>query len=215
MTTKISQFIDKIGQGTKPNMFAIDITWPTGGLGAGKPSATGEDKDLVDLLCKSAALPASNLGVIEVPFRGRTVKISGDRTFDTWSPTFFNDKEMKIRAYFEQWLESMNTHNGNNAPKFRPNTTDGYMATVKVKQLEKNATDKGAIIREYTLHHAFPTNVSQIDLGYDSNDQISEFSVEFQYSYWTVESPTATNITGAAITGIAGTNKLLEKEQGL
>ena len=215
MTTQISQFINLIGQGTKPNMFAIDIAWPTD-LGSGNASPTGGEKDLVDLLCKSAALPASALGVIEVPFRGRTVKISGDRTFDTWSPTFFNDKDMKVRSYFEQWLESMNTHNGNNAPKFRPSTTDGgYMATVRVKQLEKNATDKGAIIREYTLHHAFPTNVSQIYLVYDSNDQISEFSVEFQYSYWTVEAPTATNITGAAITGIAGTTNLIEKESPL
>ena len=210
MATRINDFIQKIGQGTKPNMFAIDIVWPTD-LGGGNPSATPEDKDLIDLLCKSAALPASNLGVIEVPFRGRTVKISGDRTFDTWSPTFFNDKDMKVRSYFEQWLEAMNTHNGNNAPKFRPNNSDGYMATVRVKQLEKNASERGNILREYTLHHAFPTNVSQIDLGYDSNDQISEFSVEFQYSYWTVETPTATNITDSAATGIAGVTKLVNK----
>ena len=211
MATKINDFISRIGQGTKPNMFAIDIVWP-GDLGTGNPSATGEDKNLVDLLCKSAALPASNLGVIEVPFRGRTVKIAGDRTFDTWSPTFFNDKDMAIRAYFEQWLESMNTHNGNNAPKFIPNNSDGYMAAaLRVKQLEKNSTERGSIIREYTLHHAFPTNVSQIDLGYDSNDQISEFSVEFQYSYWTVETPTATAITDGAATGIAGTTKLVNK----
>lgn len=211
MATKINDFISRIGQGTKPNMFAIDIVWP-GDLGTGNPGATGEDKNLVDLLCKSAALPASQLGVIEVPFRGRTVKIAGDRTFDTWSPTFFNDKDMAIRAYFEQWLESMNTHNGNNAPKFRPNNSDGYMAAaLRVKQLEKNSTERGSIIREYTLHHAFPTNVSQIDLGYDSNDQISEFSVEFQYSYWTVETPTATSITDGAATGIAGTTKLVNK----
>jgi hypothetical protein len=211
MTTRINDFISRIGQGTKPNMFAIDIVWP-GDLGTGNPGATGEDKNLVDLLCKSAALPASQLGVIEVPFRGRTVKIAGDRTFDTWSPTFFNDKDMAIRAYFEQWLESMNTHNGNNAPKFRPNNSDGYMAAaLRVKQLEKNSTERGSIIREYTLHHAFPTNVSQIDLGYDSNDQISEFSVEFQYSYWTVETPTATAITDGAATGIAGTTKLVNK----
>ena len=205
---KISDFIQLIGQGTKPNMFVIDIEWPSGALGG------PDDKNMVDLLCKSAALPASNLGVIEVPFRGRTVKIAGDRTFDTWTPTFFNDKEMKIRTYFEEWLQSMNTHNGNNAPKFRPSQTgaEGYMATaVRVKQLEKNATDKGTIIREYTLHHAFPTSVSQIDLGYDSNDQISEFSVEFQYSYWTVDAPTATNITDGAATGIAGVTRLVNK----
>lgn len=205
MEVKISKFLTEIGQGVKPNMFAIDILWPTN-LGSNQ-SASGDDKNLVDLLCKSAALPASNVGVIEVPFRGRTVKIAGDRTFDTWTATFFNDKDMKIRAYFEQWLEAINTHNGNNAPLFKPSQTDGYMAEVRVKQLEKNSSEKGTILREYNLMHAFPTSVSQIDLAYDSNDQIEEFSVEFQYSYWTVGAPTETALTSGAATGIAGVEK--------
>ncbi|HRD41654.1 MAG TPA: phage tail protein [Prochlorococcaceae cyanobacterium AMR_MDS_5431] len=209
--TTINDFISKIGQGTKPNMFAIDIVWPGSGLADGVPgTGSGSDKDLIDILCKSAALPASNLGVIEVPFRGRTVKIAGDRTFDTWTATFFNDKDMKVRSYFEQWLEAMNTHNGNNSPLFKPSQSEGYMAEVRVKQLEKNNTAKGSILREYTLMHAFPTNVSQIDLGYDSNDQIAEFSVEFQYSYWKVVSPTATNLTDAAASGVAGVTKTIE-----
>jgi hypothetical protein len=209
--TTINDFISRIGQGTKPNMFAIDIVWPNGGLADGVPgTGAGGDKDLIDLLCKSAALPASSLGVIEVPFRGRTVKISGDRTFDTWTATFFNDKDMKVRSYFEQWLESMNTHNRNNAPKFIPNQSDGYMAEVRVKQLEKNATERGSILREYTLMYAFPTNVSQIDLAYDSNDQVAEFSVEFQYSYWKVVSPTQTNLTDGPASNIAGIDKTIE-----
>jgi hypothetical protein len=201
MTTRISQFIDKIGQGTKPNMFVIDIQWPS------IPGASPQDKELVNLLCKSAALPASQLGVIEVPFRGRTVKISGDRTFDSWTPTFFNDKDMKIRAYFEQWLESMNTHNGNNAPLFRPSESDGYMAAdLVVKQLRKDTTSNGSVLREYVLKHAFPTNVSQIDLGYDSNDQISEFSVEFQYSYWITRDPSQSTLADSTFVGESGRN---------
>ena len=186
MATRINTFLDTIGQGVKPNMFSINIEWPSD---LGENSSPTDDKSLINVLCKSAALPASNLGVIEVPFRGRTVKIAGDRTFDTWTATFFNDKDMKIRSYFEQWLESMNTHEGNYSPNFIPTKeADGYMAEVKVKQLEKHGVEGGQVLREYTLKHAFPTNVSQIDLAYDSNDQIEEFSVEFQYSYWTVES---------------------------
>lgn len=209
MATKINQFITTIGQGVKPNMFSIDVQWPAGGLTGGVPD--NNDKDLTNILCKSAALPASNLGVIEVPFRGRTVKIAGDRTFDTWTATFFNDKDMKLRSYFEQWLEAMNTHEGNYAPLFVPNQTDGYMCDVKVKQLEKNAnTNGGQVLREYVLKHAFPTNVSQIDLAYDSNDQVEEFSVEFQYSYWLVNAPTSSNIEGGS-SGRAGTTKLVDK----
>ena len=178
MATRLSNFISDIGQGVKPNMFSVDIAFPDAVDGA------AGDADMINLLCKSAALPASNLGVIEVPFRGRTVKIAGDRTFDTWTATFVNDKEMKIRAYFEQWLAQINSHETNNSPLFTPSETDGYTRLVKVKQLEKNASESGEVLRQYDLHYAFPTNVSQIDLAYDSNDQIEEFTVEFQYSYW-------------------------------
>ena len=177
----INSFIQRIGEGVKPNMFYVQIPFPG-----------GQEDDDVNLLCKSTALPASNLGVIEVPFRGRTVKIVGDRTFDTWSATFFNDKEMKIRSKFESWLASMNSHESNTAPLFQPSEADGYMQPIIVKQLRKDATEaadtgKGnTILRQYTLRHAFPTSISQIDLAYDSNDQIEEFTVEFQYSYWTV-----------------------------
>jgi hypothetical protein len=203
MATKLSNFIQEIGQGVKPNMFIVDIAFPTEVEGA------GGDADMINLLCKSAALPASNLGVIEVPFRGRTVKIAGDRTFDTWTATFTNDKEMKIRAYFEQWLATINSHEANNAPLFTPSETDGYARLLKVKQLEKNASESGEILRQYNLHYAFPTNVSQIDLAYDSNDQIEEFTVEFQYSYWNVVAGQAQNGASGVKQGI-GDSRLVE-----
>jgi len=196
---KISSFIDKIGEGVKPNMFMVKIPFPDiAGANTGNGNINAGENEDVNLLCKSAALPASNLGVIEVPFRGRTVKISGDRTFDTWSATFFNDKDMKIRGMFEAWLETMNTHETNNAPYFRPKTTnDGYMRDIVVQQMRKdNKSGTGndvTVLRQYDLKYAFPTSISQIDLAYDSNDQIEEFTVEFQYSYWH-----ATNGTGEA-----------------
>ncbi len=188
-TSKISDFINKVGQGVKPNMFAVDIVFPTAGFTAVSTGAGGE-KELTNIMCKSAALPASSIGVIEVPFRGRTVKIAGDRTFDTWSPTFINDKDFKVRAVMEQWMEAINGHAGNTADLLTPlaGEASGYTAHLFVHQLEKGATpDTSAILRTYKLWYAFPSSVSQIDLAYDSNDQIEEFSVEFQYSYWTTE----------------------------
>ena len=180
--SNVSEFLQTIGQGVKPNMFLIDMQYPAA------LSKEGEDQNLSNLLCKSAALPGSNLGVIEVPFRGRPVKIAGDRTFDTWSATFFNDKDFKLRTFFEQWANSINTHEGNTSPLFTPNNSTGYTADLGVKQLEKDSSAEGSVLRSYNLKYAFPTNVSQIDIAYDSNDQIEEFSVEFQYSYFTADS---------------------------
>ena len=204
MTTKLNNFLSKIGEGVKPNMFVVDVSWPTDL--DNKPE--GDNRELVNLLCKSTALPASNIGVIEVPFRGRTVKIAGDRTFDTWSATFFNDKDFKIRTYFEKWLEQINTHESNNAPLFVPtNSNAGYMASLKVKQMRKDDRESGSILRQYDLLHAFPTSVSQIDLAYDSNDQIEEFSVEFQYSYWTSPASPESNLN-ATVASNANTTSI-------
>ena len=192
-SSNVSQFLQTIGQGVKPNMFLIDVQFPQ------SIALQTEDATLTNILCKSAALPGSNLGVIEVPFRGRTVKIAGDRTFDTWTATFFNDKDFKLRAFFEQWANSINTHEGNTSPLFTPNNSTGYTADLGVKQLEKDASEEGAILREYKLHYCFPTNVSPIDLAYDSNDQIEEFTVEWQYSYFTAKGGTRDGVSGIGV----------------
>ena len=180
-SSNVSSFIQRVGQGVKPNMFMVDVNFP------GVLSKNADDLETTNIMCKSAALPGSNLGVIEVPFRGRTVKIAGDRTFDTWTVTFFNDKDFKLRSFFEEWANKINTHEANTSELFTPNNSTGYTADLKVKQLEKDDTTTGSILRTYTLFYCFPTNVSQIDLAYDSNDQIEEFTVEWQYSYFKAE----------------------------
>ena len=142
--------------------------------------------DTVNMLCKAAALPASNLGVIEVPFRGRTVKIAGDRTFDTWTATVINDRNFTIRHGFEKWMEGINRHEANNASTFSPDGSGtGYLVDLQVDQLERDSSDPGAVLRTYSLVGCFPSNISQIDVAYDSNDQIEDFTVEFQLQYWT------------------------------
>ena len=184
VNSNVKDFLARINQGVKPNLFYVDIAFPANLAN----QLTGTDRELQNLLCKSAALPASNLGVIEVPFRGRTVKIAGDRTFDTWTATFIGDRDFKIRGVMERWMRSMNAHEANTAELIKPQTSDGYTADIVVHQLERDAsiTDPGGnILRTYKLIQCFPTNVSQIDLAYDSNDQIEDFTVEFQLQYWT------------------------------
>ena len=189
ITSNVSSFLTQVKQGVRPNMFQVDITFP---------GTVEADQTLVSYMCKSAALPASNIGVIEVPFRGRTVKIAGDRTFDNWSATFINDKEMKSRAYFEQWLNQINTHKANTGDITDPTA---YGRSIVIKQLEKDNSPAGKELRSYKLWYGFPISTSAIDLAYDSNDQIEEFSVEFQYSYWTVgdDSDTTAGYSGISI----------------
>jgi hypothetical protein len=182
ITSNVQSFLQSVQQGVRPNLFLASIVWPT----TTQPGfLSGTDVELTNLLCKSAALPASQLGVIEIPFRGRTVKVAGDRTFDTWTATFINDREFKIRNGMEKWMQAINAHEANTAALSAPSTSTGYTADILIQQLERTADVSPNPLRTYKLYGCFPTNVSQIDLAYDSNDQIEDFTVEFQLQYWT------------------------------
>ena len=186
-TRNINDFKNSLRGGVRPNLFNVQINFPniignTEGLGSGSTSLEG----LSSFLCRSAALPASTQGLIEVPFRGRFLKIPGDRTFEAWTATFYNTKDFNLRRAFELWINAANKTDEN------VGTLDfgaiggvgSYFSDLVVQQKAKN--DKDFILREYHLIGAWPTNVSAINLAYDSNDQIEEFDVEFQYQYMDV-----------------------------
>ena len=41
----------------------------------------------IEFLCSAAQIPAGNIGVISVPFRGQNLKLAGDKTIDDWTVT--------------------------------------------------------------------------------------------------------------------------------
>ena len=96
------------GGGARPNLFEVELYFPTisdsTDFGSGtEGEAEGQNRLTEDIrfLVKGANLPASNISPIEVPFRGRTLKIAGDRAFDTWTVTVINDTNFNIRDAFE------------------------------------------------------------------------------------------------------------------
>ena len=186
-TRNIIDFKNSLRGGVRPNLFNVQINFPdiipnAEGIGSGSTSLEG----LSSFLCRSAALPASTQGLIEVPFRGRFLKIPGDRTFEAWTATFYNTKDFNLRRAFELWINAANKTDENvGTLDFGAiGGTGSYFSDLVVQQKAKNSTDE--ILREYHLIGAWPTNVSAINLAYDSNDQIEEFDVEFQYQYMDV-----------------------------
>ena len=186
------------GGGSRPNLFEVEIPsfpapitnlWRTG---------AGQEIDTFKFLCKSAALPSSNIAAIDVPFRGRILKVAGDRTFDVWTVTVINDEDFKLRSAFELWMNSISKLDNNSGAT----SPASYMTDAYVHQLGRGY-DKGRFsttnnggndatletnitpLRTYKFHSIFPTNVSAIDLSYDSSDTIEEYTVEFQVQYWT------------------------------
>lgn len=197
----ITGFKSKLaGGGTRSNLFEVQIP--------AFPAGIVWEADTFSFLCKSAALPASNVGAVDIPFRGRTLKVAGDRTFDPWTITVINDEDFKLRTAFEQWANLINKlENATGAT----NPTS-YMVNAFVHQLGRGAavgrnsqindsasTNSTAIspLRTYKFYDIFPTNVGQIDLSYDSADEIETYTVEFQVQYWTAGESTGGNGAGA------------------
>lgn len=168
MAFKIDDLKAKMSSGgARANLFRITFTAPGG---------VDIDSEQLSFLCKAGALPASVVGQIEIPFRGRVLKVAGDRTFENWTATILNENDFKARNTFEQWMNLINEHvDGNGA-----GAMSDYYATITVEQL--NRADE--VVKSYTLEGAFPVNLAAIDLSYDTVDAIEEFTVEFSYQYW-------------------------------
>ena len=155
------------GGGARPNLFKATINFPAYAQG---------DVEITSFMCKAAQLPSSIMAVVEVPFRGRQLKIAGDRTFESWTPTILNDTDFVVRDSMERWMNGINAHSANTglvAPA-------DYSADLVVEQLDRDET----VLKRYNFRGCFPTNVGAIDLAYDTNNAIKEFTVEFQVKYW-------------------------------
>jgi hypothetical protein len=164
----IDDFKSKLrGGGARPNLFKATINFP---------AYAGGDVELTSFLCKAAQLPQSTTNVLTVPFRGRELKIAGDRTFEDWTITVLNDTDFAVRDSFERWLNGINSHSANTG---LVNPTD-YQADLIVEQLDRDES----VLKKYIFRGAFPTAVGQIGLDYEASGQIETFDVTFAVQYW-------------------------------
>lgn len=168
----------------RPNLFQVDLAFPSGII---------DNADVVKLgkfTVRAANLPSSQIGVIEVPFRGRVLKIAGDRTFEPWTITIQNDSRFILRSAFELWSSSIQAYNENFTSAGGLGNRDdssGYFADMKVHQLARDLKSgkKPKILKSYKFYNVFPSNIAAIDLDFGNNDSIEEFTVELQTQYWT------------------------------
>ena len=168
---KITDFKSKLtGGGARSNLFEVELSFPAAVAVDGLNDILQKARFLV----KAANLPASNVAPIEVPFRGRVLKIAGDRTFDSWTVTVINDTDFAIRSAFERWMNTINRLSDNTG---LVNPAD-YQADAYVYQLDRDGQD----LRAYRFYDTFPTQVGPIELSYDAQG-IQEFTVELQVQY--------------------------------
>ena len=172
----INDFKAKLaGGGARANQFKVTMPFP------GYAQVGGEIEDLA-FLCRATTIPDMTIGIVEVPFRGRNIKIAGDRTIAEWSVTAYNDTNFKLRNAFERWQNGINNMTDNEG---LTNPVD-YQVDAFVDHLDRN----GNTIKSYTLRGVFPTKIQEIALDYEAAAAIEEFEVDFEYQYFDTNTTT-------------------------
>jgi T4-like virus tail tube protein gp19 len=180
--------------GARPSLFAVSMVFPRAiAIPSGSP-------EKASFLIRSASIPASTLGQIEVPYAGRKIKVSGDRTYSDWNITVMNDEDWGLRQAFEEWHRGINEWQGNfMIPPFvdAGSTAGTYKVDLAVTQFSK---DGETPIAEYAFIGAFPTEIGPIQLDWETTNQIETFDVTFAYDYW-VASGSSGGLATATVTG--------------
>ena len=160
------------GGGVRPTMFQVSVNFPRDVVSDGL-SADGDNK--VTFLCKAAQLPPSQVTPIEIPFRGRKLKVAGDRSFENWSVTIINDDSFLIRKAMEKWSEKIQNHNY----ALGATRLSTYFSDAFVRQLDRDAS----LLRTYAFRGVWPINVGDIPLSFEA-DGVEEYTVDFAVQYW-------------------------------
>lgn len=166
--------------GARPTLFDVTLAMPAG------VNNTAAARKLT-FTCEAAELPASQLGLIGVPYFGRIIKYAGDRTFNPWTVTIINDEDFLVRDAMESWSSMMNTRltNVRNAASSSPAL---YKASADVTQYDRT----GNAIRVYTIQGMWPREVEAIQLSWGEQDQLERFRVTFEYDWFDISGSTGT-----------------------
>lgn len=165
------------GGGARPTLFQVNITNPVNGTA---------DRSM-SLMAKAASLPASTIGQIEVPYFGRKIKVPGDRTYAEWTVTVINDEDMSVRNAMESWINAINLPQGNLS--ILGSNPSNVKSQAQVTQFGRD----GRILRVYNFNGLWPTEISEIETNWESNDTIEEFTLTFAYDWWNVSGGTTGN----------------------
>ena len=159
-----------LGGGARSNQFRVTITPPAG-------IAIGLDVRRTSFLCSAASLPAVELGVVELKYRGRTINIAGDRdAAGTWTTTFYNDTDFMIRNAMERWNNGMNDFAANTGVQ----AMSDYATDLNVEQLDRD----GTTLKSYIFRNSWPSTIAAIELQSDADTTIETFECTWQYQHF-------------------------------
>ena len=174
------------GGGARSNLFEVQMAFPN------FAQANTETLNDIPFLVKAAEIPASTIGNIPVPFRGRVLPIAGDRTFAPWTVTIINDTNFRLRDVMERWSDGINdiqtAQGATNPEDYQTTATVLQLSRGPVKGLDRkvNSGEEIPVLRMYDFIGIYPNDISAIPLDHGATDTIEEFQVTFNYLYYEV-----------------------------
>ena len=166
-TNSVNSFVNALkGGGARANQFRVSFPALDGSTG------------LMEFMGRGAQIPAVTMGEITVPYRGRQVFVPGDRTYDAWTITVFNDSGFTIRGALENWQNQIQDIGASTTARLEGMSV---YRNAEVLHLGRN----GELLRTYRLFNCWPTTIDAIDLAFDTNDAIEEFGCTFRFNYMT------------------------------
>ena len=174
MTASAMDFLANFqGGGFRPNRYRVVLSFPQA-----VPNTLAATTK-AGFTCKATSIPSTMLGTAEVYFMGRPVKIPGDKTWDDWTVSIYMDTDFVTRDAFETWHDLILGFESTTAREGMATTVNAF-ATAQVHAL--NRYDE--IVKTYDLDGIWPTQVGEVTLGFDQNDQVAEFPVTFAVNGW-------------------------------
>lgn len=153
----------------RPNTFQVDLTFPGYVNNAQTAAALGQ------FHCKSATLPERTIDPVPVFYRGRSINVAGETSFQPWTIAVYNEN-FQIRNAFEEWMNGINNL-GDNTGIVAP---AAYTSDLFVTQMDR----AGSPLKQFKMLNAFPIQVSPIELDFEANNQVEIFTVTFVYDYY-------------------------------
>ena len=163
------------GGGARANQFQVTLPFP--GF-----AAVGGETRTMSYLCQATHLPGMTLGEVDVKFRGRSLYIAGDRTFEAWTTTIMNDTDFALRNAFERWMNAINAMSDNSGLE---NPSD-YMVDAFVDHLDR----AGQVIKSYTFRGMWPLTIAAIELTSAEAGEVESFEVVHQYQFFETNTTT-------------------------
>lgn len=171
MANVVSELKQAVGPGARPSKYKILMNMPTASGGTGGK--------IINTLCNAQSFPGVSQGPIEIYTQGRKLVLPGDTEYETtWTVTFYQTEDHKLRRDFLKWMKVMDD--------FQENKHQGNLAELMVEQTIIQLNHNEEEVASYRFEGLFPQNIGPVEVSDSEQNTISNFDVTFSFTSWVV-----------------------------